>query len=64
MNGLMISILLVVGLIIGYVLSFIINSFKVSSAEKKAELLINKAKKEVEKIKRDAYLEQKKKHIR
>ena len=60
MNNLLFSILLIaVGLLIGLIVAFIINSLRISGASKKAELLINQAKKDVEMIKRDAALEQK-----
>ena len=60
MNHLGISILLViVGLVIGFVISFIINYFRTSLVSKKAENMINNAKKEIEKLKRDAAIEQK-----
>ena len=54
------SILLVaLGLLIGFIVAFVINSLKVNKATKKAEALISQAKKDVEKIKRDAAIEQK-----
>ena len=60
MNSLVFSILLVViGLLIGLFVAFVINSLKGSMASKKAESIINSAKKEVDKIKRDAAIEQK-----
>ena len=60
MNSLTFSILLVViGLLIGFFIAFVINSLRGSIASKKAESIINHAKKEVEKIKRDAAIEQK-----
>lgn len=60
MNGSVFSILLVVlGLLIGLFIAFVINSIRVSVASKKIALLREEAKKEVEKIKRDAVLEQK-----
>ena len=60
MNNTMFSILLVaVGLLIGFVIAFVINSLKVSRASKKAESMIANAKKEIEKAKRDAAIEQK-----
>ncbi|MBQ3511020.1 MAG: ribonuclease Y [Bacilli bacterium] len=56
----MFSILLVaVGLLIGFIIAFVINSLKVSRASKKAETMIANAKKEIEKAKRDAAIEQK-----
>ncbi|MDO5393527.1 MAG: ribonuclease Y [Mycoplasmatota bacterium] len=60
MNNTMISILLIaVGLLIGFIIAFVINSLKVSKASKKAESMIASAKKEIEKAKRDAAIEQK-----
>ena len=60
MNQVMFSILLVaVGLLIGFIIAFIINSLKVSRASKKADTMIANAKKEIEKAKRDAAIEQK-----
>ncbi len=58
MNNLLISILLgCFGLIIGYVIAVVVNNLKVNKAEKKAEDLINKANKEIEKSKRDAAIQ-------
>ena len=58
MNNILISILLgCFGLIIGYVIAVVINNLKVNKAEKKAEDLINKANKEIEKSKRDAAIQ-------
>ncbi len=60
MNGYIFSILLVIlGLLIGLFVAFVINSIRVSVASKKVASLIENAKKEVERIKRDAALEQK-----
>ena len=60
MNETIFSILLVaVGLLIGFIIAFVINSLKVSRASKKAEAMIANAKKEIEKAKRDAAIEQK-----
>ena len=59
MDNMWFSILLVaVGLLFGLILAFIINSLKVSKASKEAEKLIANAKNDVEKIKRDAAIEQ------
>ena len=56
----MISILLaVIGLVVGFVVAFIINGLRGSMASKKADSMINQAKKEIEKLKRDAAIEQK-----
>jgi len=55
-----ISILLVIiGLIIGFVLNMIINSLREANANKKVEAIIDKAKKEAEKLKRESILETK-----
>ena len=60
MNNIGISILLVViGLVIGFVVSLVINYFRGNLVSKKAEGMINQAKKEIEKLKRDAAIEQK-----
>ena len=60
MSDTLFSILLVaIGLLVGFILAFIINSLRVKSASKKAESIISHATKEVERIKRDAALEQK-----
>ena len=48
MNSIGISILLVViGLVIGLVVSFIINSVREKTVSKKADAMINQAKKEI-----------------
>ena len=52
-------ILLVVGAIIGFAVSYVLNNMKVSNAKKEADKILNQARKDVEKIKRDAALEQK-----
>ncbi len=60
MNDYVFSILLVIlGLLIGLFIAFVINSIRVSVASKKVALLMADAKKEIEKMKRDAALEQK-----
>ncbi len=60
MNSTMFSILLgIIGLVVGFVIALIINSMKGSMASKKADAMIANAKKEIEKIKRDAAIEQK-----
>lgn len=60
MNNILLSILLIIiGLIVGFGIEFIFNYLKGNIASKKAEGLINQAKKEVEKLKRDSILEQK-----
>ena len=60
MNSTVFSILLVViGLIVGFIIALIINSMKGSMASKKADSMIANAKKEIERLKRDAAIEQK-----
>lgn len=55
-----ISILLViVGLITGFVLNVIFNSMREANANRKVEAILDKAKKEAEKLKRDSILETK-----
>lgn len=59
-NTILFSILLVaIGLLVGFVIAFIINNMKVTKASKEAEKILNQARKDVEKIKRDAAIEQK-----
>ena len=52
-------LLIIIGLVVGFVVSLIINSMKGSMAAKKAESMISNAKKEIEKLKRDAAIQQK-----
>ena len=60
MNNMIFSILLIIiGLIVGFGISFIINLLRGNIASKKAESIINQAKKDADKIKRDYILEQK-----
>ena len=60
MNQMLSSILLVVvGLVVGFVVSYVINYFRKSLVSNKADNMINQAKKEIEKLKRDAAIEQK-----
>ena len=60
MNQTTFSILLVIiGIFVGIIVMFIINYFKGQIASKKAEVMIEKAKKEADKIKRDYLLEAK-----
>ena len=60
MDNYFFSILLVVlGLLIGLFIAFVINSIRVSAASKKVTALMDQAKKEIEKMRRDAALEQK-----
>ena len=57
---LVISILLVIiGLIVGFILNVIINSLRENNANKKVDIIIEKARKEAEKVKRDSILETK-----
>ncbi len=59
-SNILFSILLVaVGLLIGFVLTLVINNLRVNRASKKVDDMISQAKKEVEKLKRDAAIEQK-----
>ena len=59
-NSTLFSVLLVaIGLLVGFIIAFIINNMKVTKASKEAEKIINQAKKDVEKIKRDVAIEQK-----
>ena len=60
MNNMIFSILLIIiGLIVGFGISFIINLLRGNMASKKANSIINQAKKDADKIKRDSILEQK-----
>ena len=56
----LISILLVIiGLIVGFILNTVFNSMRENNANKRIEAIIEKAKKEAEKLKRDSILETK-----
>ncbi len=60
MNQVILSILLVlIGLFVGFIIMFLINYFKGNRAAVKAEKLIENAKKEADKLKRDSILEAK-----
>ena len=60
MSNTLFSILLfVLGLIIGFVIIYVVNFIKKKNNEKKSETIIDKAKKEADKIKRDSLLETK-----
>ena len=60
MNDIVFSILLIiVGLAAGIGITFIVNLFKENTTSKKIEKLFNQAKKDADKLKRDAILEQK-----
>lgn len=60
MNKVLFSILLIIiGLVIGFVASYIVNAIRGNLLSKKTEKMISQTKKEIEKMKRDAALEQK-----
>jgi len=60
MSNIMFSILLfVLGLIIGFAVLYIVNYLKKKNDDKKADTIIDKAKKEADKIKRDSLFETK-----
>ena len=52
-------LLIIIGLVVGIALTLILNYFKGNLASKKAEALINQAKKDIDRLKRDAAIEQK-----
>ncbi len=52
-------ILLILGAVVGFALSYVFNNIRLASASKEAEKMINQAKKDIEKAKRDAAIEQK-----
>ena len=59
MSEILFSILMfVLGLGLGIVILVIINNLKIKNSGNKAELIIEKAKKDADKLKRDAILEQ------
>ena len=59
-NNTLFSVLLVaVGLLVGFIIAFVLNNLRVSKAAKEAENLINQAKKDIDKLKRDAAIEHK-----
>ena len=58
-NTLFSVLLVAVGLLVGFIIAFVFNNLKVSKATKMAESLIDQAKKEIDKLKRDAAIEQK-----
>lgn len=65
MNGFIFSILLfLIGLFVGIIAMFILNSVKTTKATKDAEEIINKAKKEADKLKRESILETKEENHR
>ena len=60
MNKTLFSILLVIiGLVVGILLTFLINHFRVNNAQSKIKKLNEKAQKEAEKVKRDMLFEAK-----
>lgn len=60
MNSMLFSILLIIiGLVVGLIIGFFINLLRGSLASKKAEVIIEQARKDAEKLKRNSILEQK-----
>lgn len=60
MNNIIFSILLVlIGLFVGIIAMILLNTIKVSAADKKSQKILDNAKKEADKIKRDSILEAK-----
>ena len=65
MNNIIFSILLVlIGLFVGIIAMIILNSLKTSAADKKSQKMLEDAKKEADKIKRDSILEAKEENHR
>ena len=65
MNNIVFSILLIlIGLFVGIILMIILNSIKLMNASKKVQSLIDNAKKEADKLKRDSILEAKEENHR
>ena len=65
MNNIIFSILLVlIGLFVGIIAMIILNTIKVSAADKKSQKILDNAKKEADKIKRDSILEAKEENHR
>ena len=58
-NGVNSILLVVIGLVVGFIVNLILNSFRENNANKKAENIIEKARKDAEKVKRDQVLETK-----
>ncbi len=58
-NGLLSILLLLVGLLVGFGASFLLSYFRVNNASKRVEAMINQARKDAEKVKRETILEQK-----
>ena len=60
MSGMAFSILLVViGLVVGFIINIILGSFRESNANRKVDAILDKARKDAEKVKRDQVLETK-----
>lgn len=65
MNNLVLSILLIlIGLFVGIIIMVILNSIKVMATSKKVQKLLDDAKKEADKLKRDSILEAKEENHR
>ena len=58
-NGLFSILLLLVGLLVGFGVAFLVSYIRVNNASKKVEAMINQARKDAEKVKRETILEQK-----
>lgn len=58
-NGLFSILLLLIGLFVGFGVAFLLSYFRVNNASKKVEAMINQARKDAEKVKRETILEQK-----
>ena len=52
-------LLVVIGLVIGFIVNLIVNSFRENNANKKADSILEKARRDAEKVKRDQVLETK-----
>ena len=65
MNDIVFSILLIlIGLFVGIIFMIILNSIKLMNASKKVQSLLDNAKKEADKLKRDSILEAKEENHR
>ncbi len=58
-NSLFSILLLLIGLFVGFGVAFLLSYFRVNNASKKVEAMINQARKDAEKVKRETILEQK-----
>lgn len=58
-NGLFSILLLLVGLLVGFGVAFLVSYIRVNNASKKVEAMINQARRDAEKVKRETILEQK-----